>query len=96
MPSFHDNLSIINSPDMTFNSSLMQTSYSNIIKYEIPGYDVIFIPKPSPFVNSNNLNMQHQDINFLNYSSPSNYDVSNVNGISAGESSTHPIIIDSE
>jgi hypothetical protein len=32
---------------------------SGIIIFEIPGYDVIYIPKPYPFVSSNaNLNMQ--------------------------------------
>jgi hypothetical protein len=32
---------------------------SGIIIFEIPGYDIIYIPKPYPYINSNtNLNMQ--------------------------------------
>ena len=47
----------VNSPNMNLNSPLMPTRHSGIIRYEIPGYDVIFIPKYSPFA--------QQDCNFL-------------------------------
>ena len=73
------------------------TTPSEIIIREIPGYDVIYIPRPNPFVNSNiNSNMQQQDSTFLN-SSPviSMQQQSYVSsGNSAGESPTNPIIID--
>ena len=70
------------------------TTPSEIILREIPGYDVIYIPKPNPFVNSN-INSQ-QDSTFLN-SSPviSMQQQSYVSsGNSAGENATNPIIID--
>jgi hypothetical protein len=60
------------------------TTTSEIIMYEIPGYDVIYIPKPYP--NSNiNLNMQQQGVDFLN-SSPLEQQshVSSMGGISVG------------
>jgi hypothetical protein len=51
----------------------MNISPSEIITYEIPGYSVIYIPKPSPFVTtSSNLNMQQQISDSSNSSSSVN------------------------
>ncbi|CAB4479539.1 hypothetical protein RhiirA1_515288 [Rhizophagus irregularis] len=52
--------------NLNFSSHIVNLPNSTIYKFEIPGFEIIVIPKSNQVMNLNNLNTQHQS--YVNYS----------------------------